>query len=70
MNKLIIIVFAALLLSSCSLFTSNNDSLYLQSHNGKPLEVPPPLTKSEISTYYDLPDPSNNPVISLEPPME
>lgn len=70
MNKLSIVVFAAFLLSGCSLFNSNNATLYLQSRNGPYLEVPPPLTRAEISTYYDLPSPDNNSVVSIEPPLE
>lgn len=56
-------------LTSCSVkYASNDKEQYLLSKNGPQLEVPPPLTNSYISNFYDLPAPVGNSKISVVPP--
>lgn len=70
MKKLSFIVCTALVLSACSgRYSSNGESLYLKSRNGVKLEVPPPLTKANISDFYDLPPQNQDARVSIAPPM-
>lgn len=55
-------------LTACNRYASNGEILYLRSHNGVPLEVPPPLTSSNLSNFYDLPPQTHNPRVSIIPP--
>lgn len=58
------------LLSSCSTrYASNAEKSYLRSKNGVELVVPPPLSSDEVSHFYDLPNQSQNPNVSIEPPQ-
>jgi uncharacterized lipoprotein len=59
---------SALLLTACSQFASNGDKQYLQSKNGARVVVPPPMTDSNISHFYDLPPQSQNAVVGIRPP--
>ena len=69
MKKMMFILWAALLLNACtSRYASNGEAIYMQSHNGALLDVPPPLTKSNISYFYVLPQQSENPRVSIVPP--
>nr|WP_276559044.1 hypothetical protein [Fluoribacter dumoffii] len=63
------IVFFALALSGCSRYASNGENLYLGSANGPSLEVPPPLTRANISNFYDLPQQNQDARVSIEPPV-
>lgn len=67
MKKLSFIV--VVLLSSCSRYATNGESLYLVSHNGPTLEVPSPLTRANISNFYDLPQQNQNARVSITPPV-
>jgi uncharacterized lipoprotein len=68
-KKLSCVVLAALALSACSSrYSSNGESLYLQSRNGVNLDVPPPLTSANISHFYDLPLQTRDAHVSIEPP--
>ncbi|CAM3036997.1 Uncharacterised protein [Legionella steigerwaltii] len=69
MKKLCFIVFVALVLSGCSRYASNGENLYLSSRNGPPLEVPPPLTRANISNFYDLPQQNQDARVSIAPPV-
>lgn len=73
MNKLFLLgIFV--LLAGCftfdrSEFASSDQDRYLTSKNGKDLLVPPPLTNSNLSDFYVLPDQNHNPKIGVEPPV-
>ena len=71
MKKLGVVVLALLALSACSSrYSSNGENLYLQSRNGVKIEVPPPLTSSNLSTFYDLPQQNQNAQVSIAPPVD
>lgn len=57
-------------LTACtSKYSTNGENLYLKSRNGPNLVVPPPLSTSNLSSFYRLPDQSNpNPRVSILPP--
>ncbi|AWN73368.1 hypothetical protein LEAN103870_15610 [Legionella anisa] len=69
MKKLGFIVFFVLLFSGCSRYASNGEHLYLSSRNGPQLDVPPPLTRTNISSFYDLPQQNQNAQVSIAPPV-
>lgn len=69
MKKLGFIVFVVLVLSGCSRYASNGENLYLNSRNGPPLEVPPPLTRGNISSFYDLPQQNQDARVGIAPPV-
>lgn len=68
------ILGVACLISSCSsLFSQtdydSSDKLhYLKSKNGPQLVVPPPLTSTNISDFYDLPPQNQDARVSITPP--
>ena len=67
--KKIVIAVLVLLLSACSAqYTSNGEQQYLKSRNGVNLVVPPPLTSTNISHFYDLPSQNQDAKVSIEPP--
>ncbi|WP_078061476.1 hypothetical protein [Legionella saoudiensis] len=69
MKKLSFIVCSMLVLTACSSrYSSNGESLYLKSRNGVHLEVPPPLTKENISDFYNLPPQNQDARVSIAPP--
>ncbi|BCA96531.1 hypothetical protein TUM19329_28920 [Legionella antarctica] len=71
MKKLGFVVLAVLALSACSSrYSSNGENLYLRSRNGEKLEVPPPLTSSNLSTFYDLPPQNQSAQVSIAPPVD
>lgn len=70
MNKLIIILSCFFIISGCSRYASNGENVYLQSRNGQKVAVPPPLTSSNLSNFYDLPEQTQNATVSIEPPAE
>ena len=72
MKKLFVLSFS-IVLSGCiswqpSDFDSNNKDQYLTSKNGPDLLIPPPLTNSNLSDFYVLPDQTQDPKIAIEPP--
>ncbi|WP_454780292.1 hypothetical protein [Legionella sp. WA2022007384] len=69
MKKLGFIFFVTLVLFGCSRYASNGEHLYLSSRNGPSLEVPPPLTRANISSFYDLPEQNQNARVSIAPPV-
>jgi uncharacterized lipoprotein len=69
-KKLSVMVLGLFVLTGCSKYSSNGENLYLQSRNGQKIEVPPPLTRSNLSNFYDLPAPSQDPKIHIDPPLE
>lgn len=68
MKKWAVFVLGGMVLSSCSHYASNGEYQYLQSRNGPSLVVPPPLTESNISFYYNLPAQTGDPRVSIAPP--
>lgn len=69
MKRLFLIVIPLLALNACtSRYATNGEHVYLQSHNGPQLEVPPPLTRSNISHFYVLPQQTKDPRVSIIPP--
>lgn len=70
MKKFSVLIVCVLVLTGCSRYSSNGESLYLQSRNGQKVEVPPPLTSSNLSSFYDLPEQTQNAKVSIEPPVE
>ncbi|RUR19011.1 hypothetical protein ELY21_05660 [Legionella sp. km535] len=71
MKKLSFIVLAILALSACnSRYSSNGENVYLHSHNGTKIVVPPPLTNANISNFYDLPSQNQDAQVSIAPPGE
>jgi uncharacterized lipoprotein len=68
MKKLGVLIFVVVVLSGCSRYASNGENLYLSSRNGPILDVPPPLTKTNISSFYDLPQQNQDARASIAPP--
>jgi uncharacterized lipoprotein len=59
----------ALLLAACSQqYTGIGENRYLQGRNGVNLVVPPPLTETNISHFYDLPKQNLSEPVSIVPP--
>lgn len=69
MKKIGFILVCFSLVAGCSKYSSNGDNLYLNSRNGQKVQVPPPLTNSNISNFYDLPEHAENPKVSIVPPL-
>lgn len=68
MKKIGIIVFASLLTTACSQFSTTGERLYLRSQNGVGLVVPPPLVAANMSHFYDLPQQNQPATVSIVPP--
>lgn len=69
MKKISCIICAALILTACSgRYSSNGEHLYLKSRNGEKLEVPPPMTRANISDFYNLPPQNEDARVSITPP--
>lgn len=57
-------------LSACtSRYETTGENHYTQSTNGPHLIVPPPLNSAMISHFYDLPPQTQNPTVSIIPPV-
>lgn len=67
-KKIGFILISALLATACSHFGSSGDKQYLTSRNGARVVVPPPLTDTNLSHFYDLPPQTRNPVVNIAPP--
>ena len=64
------ILCLVLVLSACSgRYSSNGESLYLKSRNGVMLNVPPPLSKENISDFYNLPPQNQDATVRITPPI-
>jgi uncharacterized lipoprotein len=69
-KKLCFVVAGLLALSACSShYSSNGETVYLQSRNGDKLEVPAPLGNANVSYFYDLPPQNQDAHVSIAPPM-
>jgi uncharacterized lipoprotein len=70
-KKLVFVVFAIITLTACSSANWNNDEhSYLKNRNGALIEVPRPLTSSNLGHFYDLPPQTQDPRVSISPPVE
>lgn len=71
MNKLVIVVISMFFVVACSSrYASNGEQLYLQSQNGAVIKVPAPLSDDNVSHFYDLPQQTQDTVVSIAPPDE
>lgn len=70
MKKIGFFLVSIMLLTACSQYASNGEQLYLRSKNGTTVVVPPPLTDSNISHFYDLPQQNQNAQVSIAPPAD
>lgn len=69
MKKIGLMIGLLLLLCGCvDEYASNGEQKYTYSHNGVVPTVPPPLTASNLSHFYDLPAQQQDAKISVEPP--
>lgn len=68
MKKIILVVGGIVLLSACSRYATTGEKIYPYSRNGANLIVPPPLTDSNISHFYDLPAQQGAAQVSITPP--
>lgn len=65
-----LLVLGVFYLASCSTpFASNDKDQYLESKNAPDLVVSPPLTKSNLSGFYNLPPAPEHPEIKILPPV-
>lgn len=72
MKKTLVMALGILMLCSCtSHYASNGDKGYQDSHNGKRLQVPPPLSSVNLSHFYELPPPAKKATVaSVVPPTQ
>lgn len=70
MKKIAVMILSVVLLPACTNYASNGESQYLRSRNGQIVAVPPPLTDSNISHFYDLPAQNQNARVSIAPPAD
>ncbi len=57
------------LVSCSSHYSSNAEQGYLKSRNGPDLVVPSPLSKANVSYFYNLPPQTQDARVSIRPPM-
>lgn len=72
MNKLYkcVLSLGLVVVAGCTMpYATNNKLQYMESRNGPNLNVPPPLTTRNISSFYDLPDQTANAQVDLDPPV-
>jgi uncharacterized lipoprotein len=68
-KKLSFIVCIGLVISACSeRYSSSGESLYLKNRNGPELIVPTPLTKENMSNFYNLPPQNQYARVRITPP--
>lgn len=51
-------------------YASNDKLQYLKSRNGPDLVIPPPLSGSNISAFYRLPDQTQHAKVAINPPKD
>lgn len=69
MKKIAVIICLFMLITGCAgRFASTGEYVYLRSKNGAKLEVPPPLTRSNISDFYNLPPQNMDARVDITPP--
>jgi uncharacterized lipoprotein len=70
MRKLISLIALLGVLSACNMpYATNDKSQYLSSRNGDKLVSRAPLTRTNISDFYDLPAVGKVSAVSLIPPQ-
>ncbi len=62
------LVLCGLLVGCSGKYATNDKQQYLESRNGSPLVVPPPLTRANMSSFYELPTPEGERKVSIVPP--
>ena len=68
-KKLVWIMMLCFLMGCSSKYATNDKQQYLESRNGAPLIVPAPLTRSNLSGFYELPAPEEGQhKVSVVPP--
>jgi uncharacterized lipoprotein len=72
-KKLVVFLVIGYMLTAClswskTDYPSNNQDQYLKSTNGATIVVPKPLTNSNLSDFYILPDQKQNAKASVLPP--
>lgn len=68
MKKLKIIILLFPILAGChAQYTTNGEQQYLKSRNGIGLVVPPPLSTTNMSHFYDLPPQDQDSHVSIKP---
>ena len=68
-NVIFSMVMLLLLVGCSSQFASHGERMYLRSRNGPSVVVPPPLTDTNTSHFYDLPaQQKKHPKVSVVPP--
>lgn len=68
--KNLVLLIGLCTLSGCTFFNANNsENKVLKSRNGPGIVVPPPLTTSNISYFYNLPPETQNARVSIAPPV-
>lgn len=64
----LVLCLAVFLLSCASHYASDGEQRYKKSKNGSGIVVLPPLTDTNMSHFYDLPDQNQNADVSISPP--
>jgi hypothetical protein len=68
-RKIIGLILVSWFLTSCATYySSTGEKRYLLSRNGSTLNVPPPLSRDNLSEFYTLPQQNQDPQINIEPP--
>jgi uncharacterized lipoprotein len=73
-KKILVLLASSCMLSAClewepTDYASNDKKQFLKSKNGAAPVVPKPLTSSNISDFYNLPDQNQNAKVSVDPPV-
>ena len=70
MKYVLVTMIISVCLVACSTpYSTNDKQQYLSSRNGPLLVVPSPLTRSNMSNFYDLPPQNGDPKVSVAPPI-
>lgn len=67
MKKVVVTVLLSVGISACTPSSGNADKQYLMSMNGPSVVAPTPLTNTNISRFYELPNPKKNAMVSIAP---
>ena len=68
MSKWLSVLFCLCVLAGCSApYATNDNTQYLTSRNGDKLAIAPPLSRENISSFYDLSNPERVERVNLKP---